>query len=173
MIIENAMAKHGYAELIVADYHLEYPLPEHNHYPLVGLVWNNYEIGEIHKALTGNWDYASDFDAQLMEQAFPGLMNKYPLHFDYNMNLWHIRGNPEQIFKHLTEWFEEVYEGPRGADDDTFDYWPNAYDMATMIVMDLDEIAGGDVYRTYHNNHTQKLDRLGIPEWEPAILTTT
>jgi hypothetical protein len=27
--------------------------------------------------------------------------------------------------------------GPAGADDDTFDYWPNAFDMAVVIAKDL------------------------------------
>jgi hypothetical protein len=63
--------------------------------------------------------------------------------------------------------------GPRGSDDDTFDYWPNAFEMLITLTEDLIALGASDYYIGLVGAVVKSAIALNGPaeEWEaPEIL---
>jgi hypothetical protein len=133
MILENTIEKWGYASLLVADYHLEYPLSN----PAT-IVWNPHDLHTISYILR-NGNEEVDYD-EIAKGLFRGLDKRYNGYWDPHMCLWQIRGSMTEIYTVFSDLAKQLMGGPQGADDDTFDYWPNAYEMLIVLAKDLIEL---------------------------------
>lgn len=124
MIIENSLEKHGYAKLLIQDYHLEYPLQEP-----ARVVWDPFELETVAEALQPGINFQNTV-ATAGRTIFG---NDY----DPQANLWLIQGNLEQLMRVYDAHAQALMGGPAGGDDDTFDYWPGAFEMLYDLGADL------------------------------------
>lgn len=55
-------------------------------------------------------------------------------------HVWRIRGKYKDLYDCFIKFAADVMGGPIGADDDIYDYWPNAFGMAQQMAEDLDRL---------------------------------
>lgn len=131
MILNDHLKEWGYATVLVCDIHKEYPLTA----PAI-VVWDPNELSALCEALN-----VSDYPVhQFADHVLKGHVEG----FDDWASVWMIRGSLDKIhavFDHLAQ---DLMGGPRGADDDTYDYWPNAFEMLVSIAKDLIKLGDGN-----------------------------
>jgi hypothetical protein len=89
------------------------------------------------------------------------------------MTLWIIQGNLGELCALQMEFAQMLMGGPRGGDDDTFDYWPNAFEMLITLTEDLIALGASDYYIGLVGAVVKSAIALNGPaeEWEaPEIL---
>lgn len=62
------------------------------------------------------------------------------------------------------EMVQELIEGPQGADDDTFDYWPGAMETLEMYAKELFELSNDYFY--YEQLVEVATKNKDVPEWD-------
>lgn len=168
MIIEDRVKEYNYATLLVADYHQEYPLQG-----CAQVIWDPAAIESVQAALN-----ITDIDLTMTcAMLFRDLPSRYNGGYDHNdsIMLYRIKGNLNQIEEVFTDLAQQLMGGPRGADDDTFDYWPNAFDMLYVMAQDL--IALTDHPRWILDTVVRVIDSAialqgPLSEWEAEELDT-
>lgn len=135
--------------LYVADTHGEYALPDPT---TIKKVPHKGGFGEFPIIVETVWDtnamealFKLDVDGEPMRTLLSHLPDPIlPYCFGTDNNdpglVHRITGTKEQIAELLTTYMTQLGEGPKGADDDCYDYWPGAMDMAWQIACDLDHI---------------------------------
>jgi hypothetical protein len=134
-----------YATLLIADYHLEYPL-EGPDGARIELLWHPFQLAETATRL-GVEGESDVFVEEITRKMFPNLEAEYNGHYDQSMNLWHVQGKPGELLAVFNDLAQALMGGPVGADDDTYDYWPGAFDMLITMAEDLitlEAAAGSD-----------------------------
>jgi len=127
MILEHN-TEYGYASLLVCDYHGEYPLQG-----VARCIYDPYEVDQVMQALN-----VTDVNLTMTtSMVFKDLSSRYNGYYDDHARLMLVRGNPQQINQVYEDLASQLMGGPRGADDDTFDYWPGAFDMLYVMAQDL------------------------------------
>jgi hypothetical protein len=168
MIIEDRIKEFNYASILVADYHQEYPLGG-----IAQVIWDPNAIEEVMRALR-----VTDVDLTMTcAMLFRDLPSRYNGGYDHNdtMLLYRIKGSPDKIEEVFQDLAQQLMGGPRGADDDTFDYWPNAFDMLYVMAQDL--IALTDHPRWILDTVVRVIDSAialqgPLSEWEAEELDT-
>jgi len=130
MIIEDRIKEFNYATILVADYHREYPLNG-----VAQVIWDPDSIEAVQAALN-----ITDIDLTMTcAMLFRDLPSRYNGGYDHNdaIMLYRIKGSASEIDAVYQDLAQQLMGGPRGADDDTFDYWPNAFDMLYVMAQDL------------------------------------
>jgi hypothetical protein len=137
MILQDVLERYGYAQLLIADYHLEYPLEPHPN-TRVDLVWQPGSVENIGYLLDPEQDaMAVDDKVKAFEEVMFGpLIEKYGMHYEPGMNLWLLQGSLSGLAGVFDRHAQNLMGGS-GGDDDTFDYWPNAFEMLMMMAQDL------------------------------------
>lgn len=170
MIIEDRIEEFNYAVLLVADYHAEYPLSGK-----AQVIWDPNAIEAVMGLLN-----VTDVDLTMTcAMIFKDLPSRYNGGYDHNdtMMLYRIQGNMSELTLVYQDLAQQLMGGPRGADDDTFDYWPNAFDMLYVLAQDLITLGKGS-YRDYiFSTFVRVIDSAialqGPPsEWEAEFLDT-
>lgn len=128
-----------WAALLIADYHGEYPLEGDAR---VRILWDPFNIEWAFKILHGKEkEKIAERDTSVVdgitETLFGPLETKYNGYYDPRMNLWLLQGSKGQLTSVFDNLAQTLMGGPGGADDDTFDYWPNAFDMLVALAHDL------------------------------------
>lgn len=131
---EQVVGGSGRYRLLITDNHTEYPLPDPEtigkldcmYEPKMTIVVDQYMLEE----LTGD----DRLVARLIE-ALPEGVDKGGIGY-----LWAIDATEAQIKAIFAAFMDSIFARETGGDDDTFDYWPNAIDMAQQIALDLDTI---------------------------------
>jgi hypothetical protein len=130
MIIEDRVKEYNYATILVADYHQEYPLGG-----IAQVIWDPNAIEEVMRLLN-----VTDIDLTMTcAMLFRDLPARYNGGYDHNDSilLYRIKGTVAKIEEVFQDLALQLMGGPRGADDDTYDYWPNAFDMLYVMAQDL------------------------------------
>lgn len=162
--------------LLIPDMHCEYPLDgnqSRRHMPELDLIWNPWNL-QMRLEANGIPD-SEEIIHDLACKLFP-----YP-HFDHDaaVNIWQVRGSVGEIGNLILYFSQMLMGGPLGGDDDTFDYWPNAFEMLIELVRDYLTITGGWA-KDYPNFYIGLVDRVvqsaialeGPPEdWEADGIT--
>jgi len=165
VILENN-PEFSYAVLLVADACTEYPLAKPAH-----IVWDPHHVGDVMRALD-----IKDIDMNLTERMlFRGLDKRYNGYYQDSMYLWRIQGGPTELAFVYHDLAQQLMGGPRGADDDTFDYWPNAFDMLYVLAQDLIALDHHPdyIFRTFVRVIDSAIALEGPPsEWEADFLDT-
>jgi len=162
MILDNSLEAHGYARIILCDYHKEYPIPHPKlrGHTVVDLIYNADEVQEVQTFLgMPKPDELEPFD---------GLDIRYNGYYGPGMSIWLIQGSLENLIAIFYDFARTLKEGPIGGDDDSYDYWPNAMEMLLTFAMDLEELTDDKgpwadelvtiMHRTIHNREDD-------PEW--------
>lgn len=151
MIAEHYKSKQcEYYVLYLTEYHGEYPidadiyrtpLKTNGFSARVECIWNGFEVGEAARAFGGDEDSITSSDDDKMEpMLFPDL-RKTPEDPAIG-HIYRLQGDLTQLNDIFTRYLREVGNGPSGGDDDTFDYWPSAFEMLWAFAKDLDKING-------------------------------
>lgn len=135
MILENNLKTptFGYARLLIADYHLEYPF-EPTTKAHVELIWTPGELDSVLENIHGHPN--EDLIEKFAEAAFGPLEQLYGMHYQTGMNLWLLQGDLGGLMS-VWERHAQNLMGGSGGDDDTYDYWPNAFEMLMELTADL------------------------------------
>jgi hypothetical protein len=171
VILENSLERHGYARLLIADYHLEYPL-EAQSGARVELVWHPFEIGQVIEGLHGH--YNEDVVQKFEEEMFGPLEQLYGHDYEAGMNLWLVQGSVGQLTAVAGHHAHALMGGSSG-DDDTFDYWPNAFEMLQEMATDVIRLGGLRNYLIYLVDRVVKSAIAcngPAKEWDADFITT-
>ena len=139
-MIHSTNDNHDYFTLLLSDYHTEYPLPE------VGtckpdIVFDGDALEDI---------FGEEAVIQLWRHAPKPLADEFG--DMYHLHIWHVAGSYDQIAEVLDAFCKTIFAPPQyspkydfflhtpSGDDDAFDYWPIAVDLAKQIANDLDTI---------------------------------
>lgn len=144
MIVKDELAREGfgYAQLLVADYHLEYPLKkptEVSGFCRVELIWQPSALEFLAEDL-GRGGESDDYLKNVADELFPNLENRYNGFYEHGMNLWLLQGNLQSLYQVWEAHLKDCMIAPTG-DDSTYDYWPNAMDMLLVMAQDLITLA--------------------------------
>jgi len=140
MILANNLNREqfGYAEILLVDYHREYPVTAPNG-AIAEIVWNPYELSQIARVLNG------DKVPEEKIEAFGQLIFK-GLDFDSGASILRLQGSLMQLACIATRLAQALMGGPGGSDDDTFDYWPNTFIMLCELMGDLIRLGAADYF---------------------------
>jgi hypothetical protein len=120
----------SYHVLLVVDYHREYPLVEP-----AEILWDHDHLEDAMRAFN-----VTDVDLNMVRaMIFKDLPRRYNGAYDTGdiVTMYRIQGDVATIQRVYEDLAQQLMGGPRGADDDTFDYWPNAFDMLYVLAQDL------------------------------------
>lgn len=131
--------------LWIRDYHTEYPVPGAH------IIFNPHELEDLFGEET-----VTILETKLPQELTDGT----------SIYIWQMYGKIDELNKHFKKFCKEVMQGPQGADDDTFDYWPSAFDVCWQIAQDLDKLTTSITATDYMKNMWKKAD-LDVPEFEP------
>lgn len=140
--------------LLLPDYHLEYPLDGHEHaqgMPSISLIWQPFNLQQRLEA-NGIHD-SEEIIHDLATKLFP-----WP-HFDHlaGVNVWQVHGT-ESAIGHLIAYLAQILMGgPAGGDDDTYDYWPGAFEMLAELVRDYVNITTSIYSADYYIGHLERV----------------
>jgi hypothetical protein len=140
MILDNHLTDWHYATVLVCDIHKEYPLAA----PAT-VLWDPNELNGLCEAFNVSDKPVHDFADTVLKPHVEG--------FDDWASVWRIRGDLNTIRSVFDQLAQDLMGGPRGADDDTFDYWPNAFDMLISMAKDLITL-----YREYDRDQSYLID---------------
>lgn len=158
-----------YHVLLVVDYHREYTLIEP-----AEVIWDHHLIEETMRAFD-----VTDVDLNMTRaMLFRDLPRRYNGAYDTGdvVTLIRIQGDVNALARVYEDLAQQLMGGPRGADDDTFDYWPNAFDMLYVLAQDLVSLDIEKYRRQYlFQTFTRVVDSAialqGPPsEWEAEFL---
>ena len=158
MILNDHLREWGYATVLVCDIHKEYPLTA----PAT-VLWDPNDLTSLCEALNVSDAPVHQFADQVLKGHVEG--------FDNWASIWQIRGNLDQIQAVFLQLAQDLMGGPRGADDDTYDYWPNAFEMLVSIAKDLinlsDKVSNDYIIGTVDRVIRSALALCGpLEEWE-------
>lgn len=161
----------SYHTLIVADYHMEYPLQG-----VARIMWDPDAIEEVMTALN-----VTDVNLNMTcSMLFGDLPRRYNGGYPTNdgATLYRIHGTYAELNRVYDDLAQQLMGGPRGADDDTFDYWPNAFDMLFVLAQDLIKLSSSNhqadwIFATFTRVIDSAIALEGPPsEWEADFLDT-
>jgi hypothetical protein len=163
----HELGMHGAVTIYVTDYHGEYPLPDERDVPKskrvrtpeskyskflppgfparINTVWDSYAIDDLLGA--GGPDYQSSPIRPIIKLINERLGRGGD---DDPGHVHAIHGTMDQLTWVYDKFLSGLADGPQGADCDTFDYWPNAMDMADQMARIIDAL----------NRNTKQLDKL-------------
>jgi hypothetical protein len=131
-----------YISLWLTDYHTDYPLPDNIPNTIVDIIFDGNALEEI---------FGPDAMTELWKHAPKAITDEYGEDM-YYMHLWQVSGSYDAISQVLDAFTNRVFAPPKysptydfflhtpSGDDDAFDYWPTAVDLAKQIAIDLDSI---------------------------------
>lgn len=124
-----------YVTLWIFDYHGgEYPLPDSKQ------PWPGWKAEVIYSYSNLSGLVGEELADQVDEAIVEMFSKASPGHGDRCGDLWSVCGTYGEVRDCFVEFAADVMGGPVGADDDTYDYWPNAFGMAQQMAEDLDKL---------------------------------
>lgn len=160
MILENSLGRHGYAQLLLHAIHtdeLAFNTDHCREHTRVVSVWNDFEMQEVHRKLTGIDSYEEPYLKTIFDFLYPGLLWKYRRGFDYDDynsdgeagvpgHMWVVQASLSDLHTIFHDLAKDLEEGYFGGDDTVFDYWPSAFGCACAFANDLDKLTETDYY---------------------------
>lgn len=153
MIIRNKVNRDI---ILLHDHHLEYtgtldhipPYDGEGSWCRVTMVWNGYELESTRSYL--GLPEGDDADA-IIDAAFRQIFGTTLDAFleansatPSTAHIWSIMGEGK---RRAFDWILNALDTVPSGDDDTFDYWPNTFDMLWEFACDLDELADSTEHR--------------------------
>jgi hypothetical protein len=141
-VILESNPNFNYHVLLVADYHQEYALAAP-----AEVLWDPNLIEGVMTALN-----VTDIDLNMTSSMlFGDLPRRYNGGYPTNdsATIIRIQGDFATLNRVYEDLAQQLMGGPRGADDDTFDYWPNAFDILYVLAQDLINLSTDRYMRDY------------------------
>jgi hypothetical protein len=160
-IMSDGPESPGGITLFLGDYHTESPLPDPTQihkfkHPngefsvRIRIIWDYYAVSEIISATLPKRTLENWQEVQAQEDAIiKSLTNHFPEEFDEAArggHVWRVNGSLSQLCETFELFVQSLEAGCTGADDDFYDYWPNAMDMALTFAKDLNKITKTDQF---------------------------
>jgi hypothetical protein len=115
-----------------------------------GSYGDYYAVSEIISATLPKRTLENWQEVQAQEDAIiKSLTNHFPEEFDEAArggHVWRVNGSLSQLCETFELFVQSLEAGCTGADDDFYDYWPNAMDMALTFAKDLNKITKTDQF---------------------------
>lgn len=143
---------HKEITMFIFDYHRNYELPT-----VEGV---RCEIALNLTVLHEIYDISA---IKTMLQSLP-LMDVGPLSMPSGV-LYYICGEQPQIIQFFDQFLERLKQRPSG-DDEIFDFWPNAWEMAEKMADDIDEITKSNIcHNKIDKAYKYLVKKFGKEDW--------